>query len=137
MGAKGDIARLASLASWGYRNRDFDNQYSRDAEFFLLTSGRRVQPTDLRRPEIAARDLLAECLILVYPPIAHPDSTTRDQPDSSYHSRSARKDTFVPGGHLRSVRSASRSTMAQNDVTPAIELTMLMQTDQIDRSRSC
>ena len=34
----------------------------------------------LRRPEVATRDLLAECLILVDPPISHPDSAVRDKP---------------------------------------------------------
>src|SRR6266478_10249785 len=34
----------------------------------------------LRRPEVATSDLLAECLILVDPPISHPDSAVRDKP---------------------------------------------------------
>src|SRR6266481_6011497 len=34
----------------------------------------------LRRPEVATCDLLAECLILVDPPISHPDSAVRDKP---------------------------------------------------------
>src|SRR5205807_7685929 len=31
----------------------------------------------LRRPEVATRDLMAECLILIDPPISHPDSAVR------------------------------------------------------------
>jgi hypothetical protein len=56
--------------------------------------------------------------------------------DHDLQTRRSGTDTLVQGGNLRSIRSASRRAMAQNDVTPSIELTMPMQTDQIDRSRS-
>jgi len=40
----------------------------------------RTVGVSLRRPEIAARDALVECLILIDPPISHSDSAARDMP---------------------------------------------------------
>jgi hypothetical protein len=64
----------------------------------------------LRRPQIATCDLLAECLILVDPPISHPDSAVREKPGIPFSGHAARdKDTLYDLGLVASFECRDRA----------------------------
>jgi len=103
-------SRICHLRQRRVRRRERMNRCERSRQGTWIASAVGIT---LRRPEKTARDLLAECLILVYPPIAHPDSTPRDQPDSSCHSRSARKNTpYIRCGNVSTPANTGTRTFA-------------------------